>query len=149
MKNEVTKNEEQKLFVIPCNGGFTCLGFQVCEDRAIALGSELASLGYSMPAPEAFGTLARYAQYAAMTETARVHYERTGYRFHCELSPQLLGLEGKRVEVVTSWDEKQRFWVSKSAGWIPVHLAVPRRDSSGGGAAMGPFKSVRVVCERR
>lgn len=58
------------------------------------------------------------------------------------LSPQLRGLEGYRVEVVTTYDEKRRFIVGRSTGWRPIHLEISRRNSMGGGGAEKEYKSV-------
>jgi hypothetical protein len=43
------------------------------------------------------------------------------------LSPQLIGLEGWRVEVVTTYDETRRFIVGRSTGWTPCHIERARR----------------------
>jgi hypothetical protein len=64
------------------------------------------------------------------------------------LSPQLTGLEGWRVEVVTTYGETRRFYVGMSTGWQPVHLEIARRDSSGGGAADREYASVRKLYKR-
>lgn len=69
----------------------------------------------------------------------------SGKRSDAFLSRQLLGLEGKRVEVVDRWGTRKRFIVGKSTGWLPIHLEILRRNSSGGAGVMGPFKSVRVI----
>lgn len=61
------------------------------------------------------------------------------------LSPQLVGLEGYRVEVVTTYGETRRFIVGKSTGWKPSHLEIARRDSMGGGAAEKEYASVRKL----
>jgi hypothetical protein len=71
--------------------------------------------------------------------------EKTGERSCAELSPQLIGLEGHRVEVVTMHGERRRFIVGKSTGPIPCHLEIKRRDSSGGVAADREYKSVKVL----
>ncbi|WP_157698714.1 hypothetical protein [Geobacter sp. DSM 9736] len=72
-------------------------------------------------------------------------HQQTGYRSKAELTPQLIGLEGKRVEVVDCYGGKRRFWVGRSTGWIPCHLEIDTRRSSGGPAVTGaPFRSVRV-----
>ena len=61
----------------------------------------------------------------------------------------MIGLENKRVEVVDAYGETRRFYVGKSTGYIPIHLEISRRNSSGGPAVTGtPFKSIRVVGAR-
>jgi hypothetical protein len=149
-KMNATLNAEQKLFVIPSGSGYSCLGFQVCEDRAIRLGSELVkvchSSGFRIEQPAIFETLERYEQYQRMVNYAREHHRKTGYQFQCELHPQLKGLEGKRVEVVNANGETHRFLVGKSTGWIPCHLAIARRNClEGYPVDSRPFKSVRIV----
>jgi predicted membrane metal-binding protein len=72
----------------------------------------------------------------------------TGRRATCALTPQLIGLEGKRVEVVDCDGQTRRFWVGKSSSFIPIHLEIPRRNSSGGCGVYGaPFREVRVVMD--
>jgi hypothetical protein len=61
------------------------------------------------------------------------------------LNPQLLKLEGCRVEVVTSYGETRRFRVGRSGGWRPIHLELKNIRSSGGCAAEESYKSVRVI----
>ena len=65
------------------------------------------------------------------------------------LSPQLKGLEGCRVEVVTLDGEKRRFWVGRTTGWIPCHLEIHNRRSLGGYPAETRYKSVTVVARFR
>jgi hypothetical protein len=61
------------------------------------------------------------------------------------LSPQLVGLEGYRVEVLDIYGVTRRFIVGKSTGWKPCHIEVSRRDSLGGGAADKLYKTVTVL----
>lgn len=61
------------------------------------------------------------------------------------LSEQLIGLEGWRVEVETTYGETRRFIVGRSTGWRPCHLEIPRRDSTGGGSADKVYRSVRAL----
>lgn len=75
--------------------------------------------------------------------------EREAIRDYSKLTPQLKGLEGKRVEVVTTYGETRRFWVGMSTGWTPIHLEVHNTRSTGGGPAEEVYKSVRVVRESR
>jgi hypothetical protein len=66
-----------------------------------------------------------------------------------DLHPQLLGLEGYRVEVEEANGSRRRFYVGRSAGWKPIHIELARRDSSGGPATgRSPFKSVRKLYRR-
>lgn len=58
------------------------------------------------------------------------------------LSPQLRGLEGWRVEVVTTYGETRRFIVGRSTGWIPCHIEVSRRGARGGVGAEQHYASV-------
>ncbi len=147
---QVTLNDEQELYVIPCKGGgFTCLGYDVCQKRIAALAAELKRIAVpfqSYLTTAARGTLDAYTNLSILQELAKQHNARTGYRFECELHPQLKGLEGKRVEVVNAEGETVKFYVGKSTGWIPCHLEIESRRSSGGGAVDSrPFKSVRVI----
>ena len=41
--------------------------------------------------------------------------------------------------------EARRFIIGKSTGWLPIHLEVSRKTSSGGGAAERHYKSVRTL----
>jgi hypothetical protein len=139
----VTTNQEQELYVIPCGGGYSCLGFDVCIDWSNRLADEL---GLPRPIAER-GTLDAYRAYQALISEASKRNVATGWRSKSELTPQLIGLEGKRVEVVDCYGERRQFYVGKSMGFIPCHLEIARRNCHGGGAVTGaPFKSVRVLC---
>jgi hypothetical protein len=72
-------------------------------------------------------------------------WQKASLRDYSALTPQLVGLEGYRVEVVTDYDETRRFIVGKSTGWKPIHLEIARRNSSGGGPADRRYKSVRTL----
>jgi len=143
----ISINRQQKLFVLPVNGGgYSCLGFDVCEERMRGLATEMNV----QPQPHRKGTRAAYAAYTQLVDLACQRNQATGWRSQSELTSQLMGLEGKRVEVVDCWEQKRRFYVGKSAGFIPVHLEIARRNSSGGPAVMGtPFKSICVVSGSR
>lgn len=145
MIKDVTVNKEQQLYVIRCGKGYTCLGFNVAFDKATAIAKELNALE-SQPDPENIGTLDGYKDYNRALEAAFNHAERTKQRLECELTPQLMGLERKRVEVIDCYGEKRRFIVGKSTGFIPCHLEIKTKRSLGGGAVTGsPFKSVKVI----
>lgn len=147
---EVTLSQDKTLYCIPCGEGFTCLGIERCNNLAVHLARELANRGYSIPMPAAVGTLERYAQYRQFCEWAKRENERTGFRSTAELTPELIGKEGQRVEVVHEWEpgkpETVRFKVGKSTGFIPCHIELKNSRSTGGPAVcLGSIKSVRIV----
>lgn len=71
--------------------------------------------------------------------------ERAKLRDLSNLSPQLVGLEHARVEVVDEYGETRRFWVGRSTGWKPCHLEVKTIRSMGGECAAKHYQTVRVI----
>lgn len=137
-------NKESRLYVMAEAGGYSCYGFDVLDRKGRALAAELETTW-----TERKGTKKAFARYADLLSTARAINAATKRRFNCELSPQLTGLEGRRVEVVTTYGETRRFWVGKSTGFIPCHLEILRANSTGGGPAEALYKSVRVTSDKR
>ncbi len=147
-KREVGINAEQELYVNPESHGYSCLGFDVLIDRYNAIAAWLRKEGLQQDdlPPDARGTMRAYTAYRTLLDRAAGYFQRNKLRCPAELTPQLTGLEGKRVEVVDRQGERRRFIVGKSTGWLPIHLEIARRDSSGGPAVTGaPFQSVRIV----
>jgi len=149
---QVTINAEQRLYVIPSGAGYSCLGFDVAEERLAAVADWLIQQGERSPwstheaAQGPIGTPERYAFYRAIMGLCANYCARTGKRCPVELTPQLIGLEGKRVEVVDKYGDKRRFQVGKSTGHIPIHLEIARRTSTGGiGVHGAPFQSVTII----
>lgn len=149
-KNKVSINPDyfgpgNGLYLIHFEEGYSTLGF----DRVMELGNLLAAeldRWDLTPLPAERGTMKAYEKYRMLSDLVLRKHRQTGYRSKAELTPQLIGLEGKRGEVVDCYGEKRRFWVGKSTGWIPCHLEICSRRSSGGPAVMGaPYQSVRVV----
>jgi hypothetical protein len=133
------------LYVTPAGKGYTTLGFDWVMQLAHALAAELDRWDLT-PLPAERGNLAAYDKYAALVELARQRHVATGWRSKSGLTAQLVGLEAKRIEVVDYHGERRRFQVGRSTGWIPCHLEIARRNSTGGPAVTGtPFRSVRVV----
>lgn len=138
-------DKEQRLFVIDEGKGFSCLGFDVVAERSRKLSKELDDIAL----PQTVGSVEALCEYERLIEGARRKNVATGWRSSSELTPELIGLEGKRVEVITEWGEKKRFYVGKSTGFIPCHLEIKRRNSSGGSAVcIGKPQSVRVIGSR-
>ena len=147
-KRSVGINAEQGLYVIPESHGYSCLGFDVLLTRYTAIAAWLRKEGLQQDdlPPEARGTMRAYTAYRTLLDRAGSYCERNKLRCPAELTPQLIGLEGKRVEVVDQEGERRRFQVGKSMGWLPIHLEISRRNSTGGPAVTGaPFQSVRIV----
>ncbi len=151
LEKAVTINDKERLFIIPCAGGFSCLGFDVCRERVGKLERELGHTHTAIHSKRYDNALDLYEHYEVLVSEARERNQKTGWRSSSELTPQLIGLEGKRVEIVHQWEssgrvEKVRFIVGKSMGFIPCHLEIKTRRSHGGGAVcLGKIQSLRVV----
>jgi len=147
-KPEFSINAEQGLYVIPSGSGYSCLGFDVAERWARGVLAWLPE-GARPRFDAALGTAEHYNQYLAVMHAGGKHAVETKTRCSAQLTPQLIGLEGKRVEVTTPDGDRRRFYVGKSTGWLPIHLEIARRDSTGGMAVYLPEGStVRVVGSR-
>lgn len=144
MSDLIKINHEARLYVLKCGEGYSCLGFDVCERRTLAMLKWLGA-GQSIGADK--GTADAYDAYRAAVDACRIRYEKTGEKCPSELTPQLIGLEGRRVEVTAPDGYRKRFYVGKSTGWIPCHLALERRNSSGGAAVYLPEGATFRVIE--
>ncbi len=138
-------NTDERLYVIQAGEGYTCYGFDVLDTKARAV----AAWSKVIPPVDllgAIGTRGHFEQCDQILEHGGKFAAKTNTRCDAELTPQLIGLEGKRVEVVDCYGETRQFKVGKSTGWMPCHLELTGRDLSGGGAVSGaPFKSVTVL----
>ncbi len=150
----ITLNDEQRLYVIPLEKGWTtALGYDYTDIKVEKMKTWIRNRagweGTQFPA-YGNGTLAQYDLYCELCSAIQ-HYC-TAHHTQCdiELIPELIGLEGKRIEIVDCDGTKRRFYVGKSTGWIPCHLEIARSDSSGGIAVYGtPFQSIKVLDKRR
>lgn len=149
MPHRITINAERELYVIDCGSGYTCLGFDVCERWTNGVIEFLKQHGAVVPRGRSKaikGTTEAYDYYQKVMDAGQALCRERSIRCNFHLTPELIGLEGKRVEVVDKYDEKRRFIVGKSCGWMPAHLELKTSRSDGGGCVTGtPFKSVRVV----
>lgn len=144
-------NPEVRLYVIEAGmAGYTSYGFDVLDAKAKAVAAWLREQPRytGRPVPEitqALGTEEHFAACNEMLDRGREFNTLTGERCPAELVPALIGLEGKRVEA-DYFDERIRFWVGKSTGWMPAHLRISRTNSSGGEALLADqVKNVRVI----
>lgn len=144
MESKITVNLECRLYVIPAGTGYTSLGFEVAEHRRAAVLS-WATGKAATPAGN-LGALEHYQAYSDAMAQGQRHFAATGQRCPAELTPALIGLEGKRVEVrEPHGGEKRRFWVGKSTGWMPCHLEIKTKRSHGGGCVWFPEGSTVTV----
>jgi hypothetical protein len=152
IERHITVNVERELYVINHGDHISCYGFDNALDEIERVVIELVGRGAlpasyldnELPAVKASrGTLTTYDTLVNLREKLRAVCDEQGERAICGLSPQLVGLEGHRVEVRTVYGETRRFIVGKSTGWMPCHLEIRRRDSTGGGAAEREYASVR------
>lgn len=148
----VTINTDQRLYVIPCGSGYTCHGFDNVERELVNVADWLIENGERSPwstykaTQGPIGSPERYAFYGYVMGLGANFATRTGKRCPASLVPQLIGLEGMRIEVVDAYGEKRRFQVGKSTGWMPIHLEIAKRTSTGGGAVTGaPFQSITTI----
>lgn len=125
-------NREMRLFLIPCGSGFSCYGFDVLHKRTADY-AKWAGRPDLAPPPRK-GTVKAWKAYQAASAAAFAHYQATRERCPIELEPRLIGLEGKRVEVISRDGRARRFYVGKSTGWTPCHLEIANSRSHGGGA---------------
>lgn len=151
IERDVTVNADQKLYVIASGNGYTTLGFDVCLERIERIVLELVGRGAlpgsyidnELTAVKAkHGTLAAYDTLQNLLDKLHDVVKAQEDRAVYDLSPQLTGLEGHRVEVIDRYSERRRFIVGKSTGWAPCHLEIARRNSSGGPPADREYQSV-------
>lgn len=135
-------NAEQGLYVLRSGNGYSCYGFEVAERKRRAV---LEWMG-EIVVPWEPGTAEHFAAFNdAMTRGAE-HARRTGKRCPADLDSRLVGLEGRRVEAIHPDGTRERFYVGKSTGWMPCHLAIERRNDDGGPAVyLPPGAIVRPV----
>lgn len=153
-------NRVQRLYVISTNGCVSCYGFDVLNDKAARLLTWLWAQGRaaelllgakgidvkSLAVPARVGTKKHFTACDAIICAARRYAVDTGTMCPVELCDQLIGLEGEQVEVIDCHGERRRFWVGRSTGWMPTHLEIETRRSSGGPAVMGaPFQSITII----
>jgi hypothetical protein len=148
---KVKVNNEQRLYVLPCTNtkgkvtGYSCLGFEVAYNRAKRYAEWLKNPEVA-PNPMNVGTLEGYEDYLRALRSVEATCVINQCRCDAELTPELIGLEGRRVEVEDCYGEVRRFKVGRSMGPIPIHLEVSREGAMGGGGVYGaPFKRVTVV----
>lgn len=143
IENNVGIDPINEMYVIAHDGGFTTRSWANVRDRTERLALNLVMEDYRPPAT---GTREAYDAMRVLEHALKLRYDRTGEKAVADLSMQLLGLEGRRVEVVDhEGDAPRRFIVGKSTGWIPIHLEIKTTRSMGGEPARLEYHSVKVL----
>lgn len=150
-------NAAQQLYVIESGPGFSCYGFDVLDRKARAVqwwleteaapGDELRDARRMLDAigAHALGTAEHFAACAAAMDAGAKFARRTGKRCPAELVPAFIGREGERVEC-DYYGERVRFYIGKSTGWMPAHLRIRTRRSSGGEAlSASAISNIRFI----
>lgn len=136
-------DHQNELYVIKHKDGVSTLGFDVCLGRIERYALNL----FIEDIPQApRGSRQAYDIMRTLMDALEEHFNETGEKAVADLTPQLDGLEGWRVEVVDrQGEEPRRFIVGKSTGWLPCHLEISRRNAHGGHPARLNYHSVRAV----
>lgn len=140
-------DKARRLYVLNHGTGYTCNGFDYLNKQATALRDwYFEQDSQAIPQiPARVGTKKHFeACQKVITQVSR-YCNHKKIKCPAQLSPQLKGLEGRRVEVETLYGEIRRFNVGLSTGWLPIHLEVARANSTGGISAEQQYKSVRIV----
>lgn len=153
-------NAAQRLYVIESGPGFSCYGFDVLDRKARTVAAwisregfqprindiydfkRVAHFGDNLPA---LGTAEHFAACDAMLSRGAEFAAQTGKRCPAELVPAFIGREGERVEC-DYYGERVRFYIGKSTGWMPAHLRIRTRRSSGGEAlSASAISNIRFI----
>lgn len=151
-------NKEQRLYVLRAGHGYTCYGFDVITNKAEKIldwlkehnaAELLLTKGINLDkyeiAPKRKGTKKHFEYCDGVISAGQLYHSMTRKICNRFLNPQLVGLVGRRVEVVTTYGETRRFEVGVSTGWTRIFLEIPNSRSTGGMSAEDHYKSVRVI----
>lgn len=149
----VTINAEQRLFVIPSGGGYSCLGFDVCYREALQLYNRLQPHAPKdlMPTEDKIGTLDQYKQYQGLLNLGVRHEAMLGTWFSHGTPQEVQDIieqyrkNGLRLRFWLGDIKTGRAWleeydvvgsISRSTGTMKVPLLIPNSKSIGGGAIL-------------
>lgn len=143
----VTLNDEQGLYVIASNGGYSCLGYAVARDHAAYIAETIGDSSLALT-PEEFGTLAGYAKYTKAVEcwgmhptTLRKTYYGPGVPSQVRSLLDDLLRNSVRVRLILGDSETCRAWledfdvvgtIGRSGGSLRVPLLCIDGDLGGG-----------------
>lgn len=137
--SEITLNHEQRLFVLPCGNGFTCLGFDVAFKR---LAQYAGFLNRPAPKQEEIGTLAQYEQYRE-TEQA-LAAARPSFTIYDPETPEAVQ---RVLNLSMCNDARLRLYCGDTTtgrSWLEEYDTIGRVSRT-----MGPLKSPLLLVNRR
>src|SRR5260221_108576 len=105
----------------------------------------LTERGYEVPPVPEVGTVEHYLTQEELGTMIYKHWEDTGEQFREWLIPELIGYEGKTLEVVTCWGETQRFTLGLTGVWAAHHVTVIPGNEGFHPVIGHPFQSIKVV----
>ncbi|WP_425953117.1 hypothetical protein [Ralstonia pseudosolanacearum] len=161
---QVSVNNQQRLFVIPAGGGFTCLGFDVCYRESLALALAMG-LKEKCPKESEVGTIGQYNQYRHLINLAGQHPAfKTTTWFNMETPMRVreilenARLRKFRIRIFYGDVETGRDWLSeydvvgrvgRSGGILKVPLMIATSSSTGGPAILDS-RILRIIdCESK
>jgi hypothetical protein len=156
--SDVTLNEEQKLYVIPTGGGYSCFGFDNAFKHATALSEAIAAARPDLaeraqdqkPDPADWGTISVYNAYRNLTSMLSTEKVDLGTWFDPETDPEVkrqleLAIKGKYrlrleygdAETGQAWgDRPMNGTIGRSMGPMKVPLLISTSRSHGGEALL-------------
>lgn len=136
-------NADQRLYVLACGSGYSCLGFDVADRKGRAVA---AWAMFTWPEDVTPGTPEHYGAYLAAMKAGSDFALLTGRRCMADTVPELERWNGWRVEVTYPNGDKRRFNVGRSMGWMPCTLEIHNARSHGGpGAYFPPGSTVTPI----
>ena len=143
-------NKEQEIYILPYLSedgdeieGYTCLGFDHALKTTKAVSNWLNNADILKLSKR--GTMAAYDQYRRIMSAGFRYHQSTGGICPADLTPKLIGLEGKKVRVTYEDGTKETFRVGRSTGWMPCHLAIESDRDDGGPAVLSGIEHVEVL----
>lgn len=161
----ITINSTQRLFVIPCGDGFSCLGFDVCFSRLAQLGAKLLSK-FNIIVDDfkesEIGTIKQYQQYLTALDLVGSHNLGTFFSIDTPKKVQTI-LEnyrrsGDKLRIIFGDLETGRDWLSendvmgrvgRSTGMMKIPLMVADGENGGSGILDNSILRMLDVASRK
>lgn len=149
MSNLIAIKNDTRTYMIKCGDGYTCLGFDVADAWSHAvlawLARELQPSGLPKVVIPEVGTEAHFNVYMRIMAIGDQLHRHTGKRCPALLTPELIGHEGKKAEIVDKYGDHRKFWIGRSTGWLPVHLECNHRAGGGPAVTGSPFQQCTII----